>query len=204
MLVYDANSTSNSGSVFECTYTTFNSNNNFKETFIEKTSEDTFYTLEKNFDKILKLEEDLLKLNNKMELSDNLNSGLNKKRLKIKNNIQSTFMESQNLIITSYFDTAFERITNLEEVENYRRSLYNYKDLVGYVDGIDTFNEYYIKTMNKLENKYNELEKGIIAEDEEQEIVGLPAERRNKFQIFWQTVKKFLFKSGEEYKREEN
>jgi len=57
--------------------------------------------------------------------------------------------------------------------------------------------------MNKLENKYNELEKGIIAEDEEQEIVGLPAERRNKFQIFWQTVKKFLFKSGEEYKREE-
>ena len=63
---------------------TFNSNNNFKETFIEKTSEDTFYTLEKNFDKILKLEEDLLKLNNKMELSDNLNSGLNKKRLKIK------------------------------------------------------------------------------------------------------------------------
>ena len=182
---------------------TFNSNNNFKETFIEKTSEDTFYTLEKNFDKILKLEEDLLKLNNKMELSDNLNSGLNKKRLKIKNSIQSTFMESQNLIITSYFDTAFERITNLEEVENYRRSLYNYKDLVGYVDGIDTFNEYYIKTMNKLENKYNELEKGIIAEDEEQEIVGLPAERRNKFQIFWQTVKKFLFKSGEEYKREE-
>ena len=97
---------------------TFNSNNNFKETFIEKTSEDTFYTLEKNFDKILKLEEDLLKLNNKMELSDNLNSGLNKKRLKIKNSIQSTFMESQNLIITSYFDTAFERITNLEEVEN--------------------------------------------------------------------------------------
>ena len=178
---------------------TFNSNNKF----IEKTSEDTFYTLEKNFDKILKLEEDLLKLNNKMELSDNLNSGLNKKRLKIKNSIQSTFMESQNLIITSYFDTAFERITNLEEVENYRRSLYNYKDLVGYVDGIDTFNEYYIKTMNKLENKYNELEKGIIAEDEEQEIVGLPAERRNKFQIFWQTVKKFLFKSGEEYKREE-
>ena len=183
---------------------TFNSNNKFKDAFIEKTSEETFYTLEKNFDKILKLEEDLLKLNNKMELSDNLNSSLNKKRLKIKNNIQSTFMESQNLIITSYFDSAFERITNLEEVENYRRSLYNYKDLVGYVDGIDTFNEYYIKTMNKLENKYNELENGIISEDEEHEVVGLPVERRNKFQIMWQTIKKFLFKSGEEYKKEEN
>ena len=137
-----------------------------------------------------------------MELSDNLNSGLNKKRLKIKNSIQSTFMESQNLIITSYFDTAFERITNLEEVENYRRSLYNYKNLVGYVDGIDTFNEYYIKTMNKLENKYNELESGTIAKNTEQEKVGLPIEKKNKFQVIWQTIKNFLFKSGEEYKKE--
>ena len=111
-------------------------------------------------------------------------------------------MESQNLIITSYFDTAFERITNLEEVENYRRSLYNYKDLVGYVDGIDTFNEYYIKTMNKLENKYNELESGTIAKNTEQEKVGLPIERKNKFQVIWQTIKNFLFKSGEEYKKE--
>ncbi len=181
---------------------TFNSNNNFKEAFIKKTSEEAFYTLEKNFDKILKLEEDLLKLNNKMELSDNLNSGLNKKRLKIKNNIQSTFMESQNLIITSYFDTAFEKITNLEEVENYRRSLYNYKDLVGYVDGIDTFNEYYIKTMNKLENKYNELESGAIDKNIEQEKAGLPIERKNKFQVIWQTIKNFLFKSGDEYRKE--
>ena len=47
------------------------------------------------------------------------------------------------------------------------QDVYKRQDLVGYVDGIDTFNEYYIKTMNKLENKYNELEKGIIAEDEE-------------------------------------
>ena len=178
---------------------TFNSNDNFKNEFIEKTSENTFYTLEKNFDKILKLEENLLRLNNKMENSDNLNSNLNKKRQKIKNNIQNTFMDSQNLIITSYFDNAFNRITNLEQVENYRRALYNYKDLVGYVDGIDTFNEYYINTMNKLEKKYNELESGINTENE---IVGLPMERSSKLQIVWRTIKRFLFRSGEEYKTE--
>ncbi len=181
---------------------TFNSNNNFKEEFIEKTSESTFYTLEKNFDKLLNLEEELLKLNNKMEVEDNLNSNLNKKRLKIKNDIQNTFMESQNLIITSYFDKSFERISNLEQVENYRRSLYNYKDLVGFVDGIDTFNEYYIKTMNKLENKYNELENGVNYEEIAQEVVNLPAKRRNKFQIIMQSIKNILFKSGEEYQRE--
>ena len=56
--------------------------------------------------------------------------------------------------------------------------------------------------MNKLESKYNELEKGIIEESDEQEIVGLPAERKNKFQLIWQAIKKILFKSGEEYKKE--
>lgn len=178
----------------------FNSNDNFKENFIEKTTEETFYSLEKNFDKILKLEEELLKLNNKIEITDNLNSSMNKKRVKIKNDIQKTFMDSQNLTMNSYFDTSFDRITNLEEVENYRRALYNYKDLVGYVEGKDEFNEYYIKTMNKLENKYNELEnENLLADDEE--IVDLPIERKNKFQIIWQTIKKFLFKSGEEYQR---
>ncbi len=179
----------------------FNSNNNFKETFIEKTSEDIFYKLENDFDKLLKLEEELLKLNNKMEIADNLNSSVNKKRLKLKNNIQKTFMECQKQIMTSYFETAFERITNLEEVENYRRSLYNYKDLVGYVDGKDEFNEYYIKAMKKLENKYNELENLNLPEDKE-EIVDLPMERKNKFQLMWQTMRKILFKSGEEYQKE--
>ena len=181
---------------------TFNSNDNFKEEFIDKTSETTYYKLEKKFDRILKLEENLLKLNNKMELSDNLNSGLNKKRLKIKNEIQKTFMESQELIITSYFDKVFNTISNLEQVENYRRSLYNFKDLVGYVDGIDTFNEYYIKTMTKLEDKYNELENSVDVENVKEEKVGLPIERRSKLQIFWQTIKKFLFKSGDEYQKE--
>ena len=137
-----------------------------------------------------------------MELSDNLNSGLNKKRLKIKNEIQKTFMESQELIITSYFDKVFNTISNLEQVENYRRSLYNFKDLVGYVDGIDTFNEYYIKTMTKLEDKYNELENSVDVENVKEEKVGLPIERRSKLQIFWQTIKKFLFKSGDEYQKE--
>ena len=182
---------------------TFNSNDNFKEEFIDKTSEETFYTLEKNFDKLLKLEEDLLKLNNKMEVTDNLNSNINKKRLKIKNSIQSTFIGSQNLIITSYFDKSYNKISNLEQVENYRRSLYNYKDLVGYIDGIDMFNEYYIKTMTKLENKYNELEKGSNYEnDSNKEMINLPIERKNKFQIMLQTIKKFLFKSEEEYQKE--
>lgn len=181
---------------------TFNANDNFKNVFIEKTSEKAFYELESNFDKILKYEENLIKLNNKLEITDNLNSSANKKKLKIKNDIQKTFMDSQRIIIEGYFDKAFKNIINLEQVENYRRSLYNFKDLVGFVDGKDEFNEYYIKAMSKLEAKYNELEEGNLEDSEE--VVNLPAERKNKIVLFFQTIKKFLFKSGEEYRKEEN
>ena len=111
-------------------------------------------------------------------------------------------MDSQRIIIEGYFDKAFKNIINLEQVENYRRSLYNFKDLVGFVDGKDEFNEYYIKAMSKLEAKYNELEEGNLEDSEE--VVNLPAERKNKIVLFFQTIKKFLFKSGKEYQKEEN
>ena len=183
---------------------TFNSNDNFKNNFIEKTSEKIFYELESNFDKILKYEENLVKLSNKIEITDNLNSNANKKKAKIKEDIQKVYLDSQNLIIQGYFDKAFKNIINLEQVENFRRSLYNYKDLVGVVDGKDEFNEYYINTMAKLESKYNELEEGSSYKSEIDEAVNLPIEKKNKIVLFFQTIKKFLFKTGEEYKKEEN
>ena len=46
----------------------------------------------------------------------------------LKKQITSTFIRTQNLITTSYFDKAFLAINDLESVENYRRKLYNFKD----------------------------------------------------------------------------
>ena len=65
-------------------------------------------------------------------------------------------MRTQNLIISSYFDKAFENISNLEEVENYRRKLYTFKDYLGCTEGYTFFNDYYVNKMEQLENKYNE------------------------------------------------
>ena len=45
--------------------------------------------------------------------------GMLKKIDELKSEIMLTFMRTQNLIISSYFDKAFENISNLEEVENY-------------------------------------------------------------------------------------
>lgn len=46
-----------------------------------------------------------------------------------------TFLRTQNLIISSYFNTAFNKISTLEDVEKYRRKLYNFKDYLGSTDG---------------------------------------------------------------------
>ena len=100
-----------------------------------------------------------------------------------KESVQNLENENDQELKGVYINSKYEEVSNLEEVENYRRALYNYKDLVGYVEGKDEFNEYYIKTMNKLENKYNELENENLLDDTE-EIVDLPIERKNKFQRY--------------------
>ena len=88
--------------------------------------------------------------------------GMLKKIDELKSEIMLTFMRTQNLIISSYFDKAFENISNLEEVENYRRKLYTFKDYLGCTEGYTFFNDYYVNKMEQLENKYNALENGNV------------------------------------------
>lgn len=178
---------------------TFNSNNNFKNKFIEATSEKVFYTLEDNFDKILQAEEELISLNNKLANSDRVDPNTNKKIAKAKDKITTLFTESQNLILSSYFDKSFVAIQNLEEVENYRRKLYNYKNLIGIVDGNNYFNSYYIDTMAKLEDKYNQIENGEL-----DIIQDLTVIKESKFIKIIKFIKNLLFRSGEEYKKVDN
>ena len=78
----------------------------------------------------------------------------------LKNEIMLTFLRTQNLIISSYFNTAFNKISTLEDVEKYRRKLYNFKDYLGSTDGYTFYHDYYVEQMAKLEHKYNILENG--------------------------------------------
>ena len=62
-------------------------------------------------------------------------------------------MRTQNLIISSYFDHAFDKIIDLEGVEKYRQKLYTFKDLIGSTEGYTFFNDYYVSKMEELEIK---------------------------------------------------
>lgn len=144
---------------------TFNSNDNFKNTFIDLTSEKVFLAIQGAIDSILGYEEEISKLANKFSeenQSDKNCKYISSKINELKQKISITFMRTQNLIISSYFDKGFASITNLEELDNYRKHLENFKHLVCTQEGYFFFDNYYIEKMCALEHKCNILENGGI------------------------------------------
>ena len=140
---------------------TINSNDTFKNKFIELTNAKTFMNIEDNIDKILMSEEEIIKINNKIATMDDNSKKIdimNKKIENLKSHITSTFIKTQKLITSSYFDNVFDSITDLEGVEKYRQKLYNFKDYLGSTAGDTFFNDYYVNKMMALEEKYNYLE----------------------------------------------
>ena len=114
--------------------------------------------------------------------------GMLKKIDELKSEIMLTFMRTQNLIISSYFDKAFENISNLEEVEHYRRKLYTFKDYLGCTEGYTFFNDYYVNKMEQLENKYNALENGNV-----ENAIKLITKKESKIISFFKALKKLIF-----------
>lgn len=173
---------------------TLNSNDNFKEKFASLTSPKTFMAIQNAFDDILNAEEEIIKLNNKIANVDDRNKrvdGMLKKIDELKSEISLTFMRTQNLIISSYFNNAFNFISNLEEVENYRRKLYSFKDYLGSMEGYSFFNDYYVDKMMQLEEKYNALERGENIPIER--AIKVISKKENMFRRFIATIKKLLF-----------
>ena len=144
---------------------TFTSNDKFKEKFIELTSEKTFSEVEQCCDQILDFEEQILKLNNKFNSYDERNSKVDKiveKQDILKEKIAQYFIKAQNSIIKGYFDNAFKNISNLEELDNYRKKLDHFGNLIGRTDDYTFFDDYYTEKMSQLEHKSNVLENGGV------------------------------------------
>ena len=144
---------------------TFTSNDKFKEAFSELTSSKIYHEVELCCDQILELEEEILKLNNKFNSYDERSSKVDKivaKQDVLKEKISSYYLRAQNAITKGYFDKEFKTITNLEELDNYRKKLDHYGELIGKTDDYTFFDDYYTEKMSQLEHKSNVLENGGI------------------------------------------
>ena len=167
---------------------TFTSNDKFKNTFIELTSEKTYDDIEYYVYRILELEENIIKLNNKSSSFEERNKTVDKivsKTNDCKNKISEYFEKAQNLIIKNYFDKAYKSISNLEELDNYRRKLDHYGELIGRTDNYTFFDDYYTEKMSQLEHKSNVLENGGIE-------TALECKKPNKFVSWIRAIKNFV------------
>lgn len=178
---------------------TLNSDDTFKNAFIEATSPKTFLAIENAIDDILYREEDIIKLNNKIAQIDDRNKKVDNMLQKIdelKNEIMLTFMRTQNLILASYFDHVFEKISTLQEIEEYRKKLYHFKDYLGVAEGYTFFNNYYVEKMAELEHRYAVLENGG------EEIFPVSLNKQmSKLRLFFRKLKQLL--TGKQQDKEE-
>ena len=171
-----------------------NSNDNFKIKLAALISEKAFIAIQNSLDTILYNTEKIIKLNNKIAESDDRNKKIDSMIAKIadlKNEISLTFMRTQNLIISSYFDNSFNQIYSLEEIELYRQKLYTFKDYLASTEGYTFFNSYYVSKMEDLEIRSVAIENG---EDLSEEIsLKLITKKETLFIRFLKIFKRLLF-----------
>ncbi len=139
---------------------TFFSTDAFKLEAIRVLGRKEFLKIQDNLDKILYTEEKIIKLNNRL-MEDNLEgSKLQKITTKIedyKTLLRKTFIQTQDLIFSSYFNKEFNNLSTTQEIEVYRAKLYNYQNYLGITDNYFDFNNYYVDKMAALEDKYDSI-----------------------------------------------
>ena len=132
-------------------------NDNFKNKFITLTSKEDYEYIKNNINTIMYLEDQLHEILNIVQNSEKITpriASLMRKSAKIKEYIRNKFITTQNRIITSFFDNLFNSLYTEKSMENYRKSLYNFKNFIGTTDNYTFFNDYYISKMSELEEKY--------------------------------------------------
>lgn len=135
---------------------TINSNDNFKNQFISLTSKETFEMVEYNIDLLIEMQETITSLTAYNEAHSNYVNKVQRNCNRIeefKAEIKKVFLDTQNMILTAYFDNTINLLYTKDAISKYRTTLYNFRNLLAISEGYTYFNEYYISKMADLEYK---------------------------------------------------
>lgn len=141
-------------------HSTLNSNDVFKNTFILNSNKRAYNAIVKNLDLLLAYENDLNYFANELQYANKVNEIklLNKLVVSKKNAITSIFFKTQNLIIESCFIFEFNNIRSLNDIKDFKKKLYNFKNIMGSNESYTFYNEFYRKIMENLEAKKEQIE----------------------------------------------
>ena len=174
---------------------TFYSNDAFFDKFKNALGESNAYAIQRNMEKLLSLESKIVKINNKIqtkELPYYQFKSATDKIARCKNDIQRTFLSTQSLIISAFFDSRLSKLETPTQIENYRKYLYSFSNLIGTTSTYSFFNDYYIRKMAALD---------AIYENRADQNVGLVPVKESKLSKLFGYIKK-LFTGNKEYQGE--
>lgn len=172
-------------SLFKSTYF---SDDEFKNIIINKTSKNIYKKIVKAFDTLLDNEEKLLNLENKLIHSSN-SKKIQEDIIKYRKKIQLKFLNTQDLIINKFLKRDLNAIKNLEQLENYRKSLTKFEKIVASSSEYTFFTNFYVETMSHLEHLSNILENGGIET--------APTARAFSINSFLKKIRQMLHKKAE-------
>lgn len=140
-------------------HSTLYSNDIFKNTFIAKTNAKTYNQIEKNFDSILEFESKLstatfnLSNSSGKELSARKIQAINEKINNYKQSIFNKTLETQNIIMLECFNNELEQVRTLDDVENFRERVLNYKDIIIDTQNYNFYNDFSQDLLERLNEK---------------------------------------------------
>lgn len=137
---------------------TLHANDNFINQYISITSEADFYRIQRNIDLLAETQNKLEYLYSALEDVGLEEEFVQKALAEIetsKTRVKKIFVATQRLILTSYFDNAINLAYSPKALENFRNKLYLFKNVIGYIEGDNFFNQYYIDKMQELEKRYD-------------------------------------------------
>lgn len=155
---------------------TFFSNDNFKNQLISYIGKKNFTTIESGFEELLNYEEQIVILANK--LSDNSCDEKDSKRYtnlvkSYKEKIKNTYYQIQNSIFIPYFETKYLQLQTDNDIQTFKRNLGIYKELIGTSDDYNSFNDYCMNVLRKIDLEYENIVKTSLVTHKENKFINL-------------------------------
>ena len=164
----------------------------FKNTFIMKSSKETYSEINKSLELLVRLQENLhseISYLSKLDEKDTNSKRAQNSRediMIIKNQIAELTLETQELILSSCSNSELDLVRDLNGVKEFKDKLYNFQKYLFVTDGYNFYNEFYINMMEKLDKKRELIEKYGALEvfNEIPEELSLLETRQEKLNLF--------------------
>lgn len=146
-------------------HSTLYSDDIFKNTFIMKSDEKTYYNILSNLDLIVNREEtlnrEILYLSFIEYNAQNSSRVLNLQKTveKLKKDIKDLSIETQELILTACTKSELNMVRDFQGIKEFKDKLYKFKEILIQTDDYEFYNDFYCQMMEELDKKRELIEK---------------------------------------------